>query len=604
MYVEYDINYIKKVYKSLEKNVFNSLARKLVGNVGFLLLFQFLYVIIFYILSRRVIRIFLNADADKKILELAIKIFDTNILVFIALFLLSLVAGIAIIIFLLFLIQRPVKMIISIFESINAGGGDLSKELPTVGYDEFRTLSGVCNAFMHKLGELINKIRNLTIHVSITSAKSHKVTTGFLQNSEKQGAIADNIFNASSESLKAMENFSENINHISNAIKSTLYAAKKSYNDLDSAKIKIGGVYKKVDFFLETVRSLSGDANNIQDILRLINDISDQTNLLALNAAIEAARAGDVGRGFAVVADEVRKLAEKSKNAAHNIAESLNNMDNNIENTLGETYIIHNGLNESEQSIKGSYKNFEVIINDFEQSEDKLESLISMAEELSRTNSETYKWVDEIKILSKENIDHAKKAATLSDALVKETDSVLMGTSNFNTGKGLLEALKSKVTVSGERCKDKLESFYKKGVNIFDTNYIKLDIDAKYPKYSTSYDKIIEADMRAIYDQFIAEIDGAIFMVAVDFNGYAPTHCSKYCKFTGNQEVDHFNSRDKRFFTDEAGEKSAKNIDNYILQSYIRDNGEILTELSIPLFVSGKHWGGLRAGIDPDIFHD
>ena len=598
------MNYIKKVYKSLEKNVFNSLARKLVGNVVFLLLFQFLYVIIFYILSQRVIRIFLNADVDKKILDLAIKIFNTNILVFISLFLLSLVAGIAITLFLLFLIQRPVKMMISMFESINAGGGDLSEELPAVSYDEFRTLSGAYNAFMHKLGEFINKIRNLSIHISITSAKSHKVDAGLLQNSEKQGAIADNIFNASTESLKAMENFSENINHISNAIKSTLYAAKKSYNDLASAKIKIGGVYKKVDFFLETVRSLSGDADNIQDILRLINDISDQTNLLALNAAIEAARAGDAGRGFAVVADEVKKLAKKSKNATHNIAESLSNMNNNIENTLGETQIIHNGLNESEQSIKGSYKNFEVIINDFGQSEDKLESLISVVEELSRTNSETYKWVDEIKILSKENIDHAKKAATLSDALVKETDSVLMGVSNFNTGKGLLEALKSKVTVSSERCKDKLESFYKKGVNIFDTNYIKLDIDAKHTKYRTSYDKIIEADMRAIYDQFIAETDGAIFMVAVDFNGYAPTHCSKYCKFTGNPEIDNLNSRDKRFFTEEAGKRSANNIGNYILQSYIRDNGEVLTELSIPLFVSGKHWGGLRAGFDPDIFHN
>ena len=279
-------------------------------------------------------------------------------------------------------------------------------------------------------------------------------------------------------------------------------------------------------------------------------------------------------------------------------------MDNNIENTLSETQIIHSGLNESEQSIKGSYKNFEVIINDFEQSEDKLESLISMVEELSRTNSETYKWVDEIKILSKENIDHAKKAATLSDTLVKETDSILMGVSNFNTGKGLLEALISKVTVSSERCKDKLESFYKKGVNIFDTNYIKLDIDAQTINYRTSYDKIIEADMRAIYDQFIAETDGAIFMAAVDFNGYAPTHCSKYCKFTGNPEIDNFNSRDKRFFTDEVGKKSVKNIENYILQSYMRDNGEVLTEISFPLFVSGKHWGGLRAGIEPDIFHN
>jgi len=67
------------------------------------------------------------------------------------------------------------------------------------------------------------------------------------------------------------------------------------------------------------IEGLSGAAQDIGEVLSIINNIASQTNLLALNATIEAARAGDHGRGFAVVASEVKSLAGETARATQTI---------------------------------------------------------------------------------------------------------------------------------------------------------------------------------------------------------------------------------------------------------------------------------------------
>ncbi|MCA3368869.1 MAG: hypothetical protein INF89_05180 [Roseomonas sp.] len=71
------------------------------------------------------------------------------------------------------------------------------------------------------------------------------------------------------------------------------------------------------------VQGLSGAAEKIGDVVKLITAIAGQTNLLALNATIEAARAGDAGKGFAVVASEVKALATQTAKATEEISRQV-----------------------------------------------------------------------------------------------------------------------------------------------------------------------------------------------------------------------------------------------------------------------------------------
>ena len=78
----------------------------------------------------------------------------------------------------------------------------------------------------------------------------------------------------------------------------------------------------------EVMQSLSKAAEDVGNVVKLIEGIASQVNLLALNATIEAARAGEAGRGFAVVAGEVKNLANQVAHAAQDITQQIGGIQN------------------------------------------------------------------------------------------------------------------------------------------------------------------------------------------------------------------------------------------------------------------------------------
>ncbi|MCB9481008.1 MAG: chemotaxis protein [Desulfobacteraceae bacterium] len=141
--------------------------------------------------------------------------------------------------------------------------------------------------------------------------------------------------------------------------------------------------------------------------------------------------------------------------------------------------------------------------------------------------------------------------------------------------------------------KKEVETYFEKVIDsgkvslgeIFSTFYIPIP-EANPPKYHTVYDRKIEADLQIILDKHLDKSTKLDYVVAVDREGYAPTHNSIYCKPPG---------RDKMLYNDQIGMKVNRS-QSPVLQKYFRDNGDVLYDYAVQIYVKEKRWGALRVG--------
>jgi HAMP domain-containing protein len=116
------------------------------------------------------------------------------------------------------------------------------------------------------------------------------------------------------------------------------------------------------------------------------------------------------------------------------------------------------------------------------------------------------------------------------------------------------------------------------------------------PKYHTKYDAYLDKSILNLEDEFLLD-KSVVFAVAVDMNGYLPVHNTPFQQpITGDHEKDLVGNRTKRIFNDKVGITAAKNKEKGFLQVYHRDTGETMWDISSPIFVKGKQWGGFRIG--------
>lgn len=457
--------------------------------------------------------------------------------------------------------------------------------------------------FLQGIRLLVEDIRRIGIRIAVDTAQVSGAVANTAKISQQQQDLSRQVAAISGESNQAIAEVSSSTQYLATKTEENLLKAKNSSSELQEVTEKIRQISEAVTTFRHTVAELGTSSAAILSVVSTINDIAEQTNLLSLNATIEAARAGEHGKGFAVVAEEVRDLARRVKPATTQITTNVNAMIGIVEKTEQGTEEINRYTVETSEVITGTSANFGEMIRDFEETTGQLAKIAAAIEELSATNGEVSEKVTSIDTLCHE-IGASMQGSTRSvEALSDITENMLEQVSRFRTGEGVFDRLIAWAQKSRDQVQKNLEELSKSGVNLYDTHY--KPVPATNPqKYETAWTARFIKSLQPTFDELKREMDGAIYALAIDRNGYLASHHTGFSeKMTGDPKKDLLQSRHMRIFLSNKAEKRrCSHTQPMLLQTYMRDTGEILNDLSLPIFLGGRHWGAFIVGFNPQNF--
>jgi methyl-accepting chemotaxis protein len=451
---------------------------------------------------------------------------------------------------------------------------------------------------------LIGALRTTGTRIGIEAARlsRHIQTTGEL--TLQQRTLAADADTQSVTVARAVSSVSGHVDTVLASTADNLNAISGAHRDLADVSARNRSAHAELGVAAQGIGALRERTARIRDVVQLIDGISAQTQLLAINASIEAARAGEAGRGFSVVAAEVKLLARKVQDANRLIANIAGETMTGITALQEQVEGVHHTSSHCTEVIDRSVTRFAEVAAALEATDRDMARVRHAFDEIQRANLTLSTQVHEIRERS-DAVAHAMTSARESGMILRDrTENLHEIGAAFSVPGSVYDVLLGDVTAFRDRVQRYLTSMVQRGTDVFDQHY--REIPGTSPqKYTTTYDEAVEGELQRLFDAMLDARPELIFAVAYDSNCYMPAHHRRFsAPLTGDPDIDLRASRHKRIFADDTGKRSATFRGHYLLQTYLRDTGEVACVFSMPIEINGRHWGCARVAFEPQLLLD
>ena len=436
-------------------------------------------------------------------------------------------------------------------------------------------------------------------HIMIGSAETSYFVDSIKKNIDQNVQSTEHIASSSEQNSRIMAQIAANAEQATRVATDVCNQSVTGRTQVNQGLSKISDASHDARTALGLMQQLQEKARSIHGITEQINRISAQTNLLALNAAIEAARAGEHGRGFAVVAGEVRLLAQNTKDCSNDIGRVVKEMSAQAERAAIDMSALSAKISAAAENVEHTQHLLQGIESNAIQSQSDIREISSVSQDHLQSTLKIAELITKIRngmLMTEKELPFAAKAAT---ALTDKIETLFATVSEFHTESShdvIRQAAINAAHQVGQLLTKAVTSGQISERDLFDRHY--QPIPKTNPlKHATRFDQFTDRVLPEVQEKILLDLPQLIYAGAVDNQGYFPTHNKKFSQpLTGDYQTDLVNNRTKRIFSDRTGLRCGSNTKPFLLQTYKRDTGEVMHDLSAPIYVCGRHWGGFRIG--------